>query len=579
MQAQDSDASPVWRFGSREFQLAGAMRVQREKRERPTETFGSVVGNKFFGLAAVARGGTAPESVEYRVEPGHDDGDFSICFRMDGRLMRYFSDYCEEVLVAVNIASGQLFLKWDEPEKANARKYRTNFGLFDFGRRRVNLSATVGADGHRVYQDVLVDPPPAPAECVDYPEPDAHRYRCLYGKQKLPAVRPATLASHTGGLPDGLLQDAGNYRLVFAEEFDGTPEDTGDGCANGMVLLSTDVFSYDPDACANVDSAGDPCENVDGGRYFMSTANGCGNGLTTAGKFTFRYGYFEYRYSFNLRRAHSYANAATVIGDPKSPQQMIAPKYGISIDSYRDLLEHTAIEIDVTEYTPTSRTEVGHRNLNNPDWLENISQYPPRNSTRRVTYCFENNLTVATLHFSSLDTGCSTSSNNNRGDKVTVTKGIEWTPAGYRYFLKVDGASGYVACTIEVGETIHTTTYGAQTHCPTSRRATVAVSPGEFFVLDANGIVLVKTQEYTDSGGTTRTRNVELDAGERAARLPNHTDGLILEQHAVSHFPLQIGFSFWSFTAPQRIANQFEVDYIRVYQPDDGYSSLEPVYQ
>ena len=54
----------------------------------------------------------------------------------------------------------------------------------------------------------------------------------------------------------------------------------------------------------------------------------------------------------------------------------------------------------------------------------------------------------------------------------------------------------------------------------------------------------------------------------------------ILEQVGVSHFPLGVWMQPWGdFRFRDRIYVKLKVDYIRVFQPQDDYASMDPVYQ
>ena len=55
----------------------------------------------------------------------------------------------------------------------------------------------------------------------------------------------------------------------------------------------------------------------------------------------------------------------------------------------------------------------------------------------------------------------------------------------------------------------------------------------------------------------------------------------MLEQVAVSHMPLPISLGVWGWLGERQphILTRMKVDYIRLWQPEDHYSNMEPVYQ
>ncbi|MCY4663426.1 MAG: hypothetical protein OXC00_02030 [Acidimicrobiaceae bacterium] len=79
--------------------------------------------------------------------------------------------------------------------------------------------------------------------------------------------------------------------------------------------------------------------------------------------------------------------------------------------------------------------------------------------------------------------------------------------------------------------------------------------------------------------------NVEL-TGQQRDRYFEYVDsddtGTLLEQVAVGHIPLPFFLSAWSFMEPDRhpyIRQRLKFDYIRVWQPENLYTDMEPVYQ
>ena len=538
--------------------------------------FDDVLGEKYFGELAVARRTPADIAMTYAVENLTDQGLYKICNSLTANnTLTYDASNCEDVLIGVHDTNGRMYLYFGDGGGAHKAKYRHAFKMQDFEPQRVEVSAQESAGSLKIYRDVLVTAPDHTPDCSDYPTRDWLRYSCLFLSELLPQSLPDTTTTLTDGLPDTLTQAKSNYQLVLSAEFDGTPGGVeGDACRNGMTLIDEEFWTYDATPCNGIDANGVPCENVANGRLSHGVSRTCGSGLSTKGKFTYKYGYFEYQYSFNLKAENAYMNAATVIGDSRSPQRMIFPRYGITLRSYEDMLKFMSLELDVTEYNPRLNYDYSHRNLNNPDWINNAADFPPRDSTRNNRFCVGlNRLKVRDLYFGNLSSGCSRTANGGKGSRVTVTKGVEWTPAGYRYFMKVDGATSYQACRHPVGSTVNRVSYNGDSRCPAADVVTKTVPTSGFVLLDSAQLYLT---EHTRSGRVPLTRD------ETLTFMGTHTDGNPLEQFAVSHSPLDIGSSMWSFggTNVGTVINvEAQYEYFRVYQPKDLYSQMEPVYK
>ena len=543
--------------------------------------FEDVLGEKYFGELAVARRTASDTAMTYAVENLPDQGLYQVCNSLttDNKLA-YDASKCEDVLIGVHNTNGRMFLYFDDGGKAHKAKYRHAFKMQDFEPQRVEVSAQESTGSLKIYRDILVTAPDHTPDCSDYSTSDWLRYSCLFLSELLPQSLPGTTTTLTDGLPDTLTQAKSNYQLVLSAEFEGTPGGAeGDACRNGMTLIDEEFWTYDANPCNGIDANGVPCENVANGRLSHSVSRTCGSGLSTKGKFTFKYGYFEYQYSFNLRNENSYMNAATVIGDSRSPERMTFPRYGITLRNYEDMLKFMSTEIDITEYNPRLNYDYSHRNLNNPDWINNNADFPPRDSTRNNRFCVGlGQLRVRDLYFGNLPAGCSRTANGGKGSRFTVTKGVEWTPAGYRYFMKVDGATSYQACRHAVGSTVNNVLYGGNSRCPRTDIVTKTVPTSGFVLLDSAQLYLTKHVASTNGS----TRRVALTREEILTFIATHTDGNSLEQFAVSHSPLDLGSSMWSFGGTNvgtTINVEAQYEYFRIYQPKDLYTQMEPVYK
>ena len=464
-----------------------------------------------------------PVPVVFSVEDQPDSSQYSQCLWGD----------CGELRIGVD-HSGKLFLFVDEFRKSRLRP------MNDFPEQPVELSAAAEGSPLKVYKEVLVGPSPQRPHCDDFPDPDANRYSCLMLREVLPAEAPATPDSMRRALPD-LTQPDENYSLVFAEEFDGGL--IGGDCFNGMVALSngTDAWSYDTDPCnsGDVDASGVSCNNVTDGHYYMAVTSRCKARMDSAGRFEFKYGYLEVKYTIDRYTKRSdYINLAISLGLPILPLREVVGRYGIVPQDYEDILTTVGGVINVVEHLPNRGEEVGHT------WLQPYRSFKANTDIEPLrtnwTVSCENEdmaLRVSRIRYCSADRSA-----------VTVTRGIEWTPRGYRIFIKVDGFhDDLVVWDPDLIEF---------TRRPASTASDGSVSFGSSTVVPRG-----ETDnffEYLDS-----------------------SDDSVLLQAGISHVPMALEFSAWGY--PHRnsktIRSRMRIDYIRVFQPADRYLGMEPVFK
>ena len=470
-----------------------------------------------------------------------------------------------------------MYFYYDDGGTAHRAKYRHSFKMNDFEPQRVEVSARESSGSLKIYREVVVAPPDRTPDCSDFPTRDQLRYSCLFLRELLPQELPDTTTTLTAGLPDKLTQAKSNYQLVMSEEFEGTPGGAeGDTCRNGMTLIDENIWTYDANPCNNVDAAGLTCENIANGKLSMGLSGTCAGGMSTRGKFDFKYGYLEFQYSFNLKYERWWTNAATVLGDPRAPERMILPRYGINLVSYQDVLSFTPIEIDLTEYIRNENKDLMHRYLTSSALSDNLTDFPKRIATRVIRFCTHPDFQyVGEIHFTIPDLECSATSNGGKGSRITVTKGIEWTPSGYRYFLKVHGVSSYRACRHAVGSLVNNRRLLATYQCPETDVVTRTVPATGFILLGPEQLRL------REQGPGTGWPSVELTSDEIMTFMGTHTDNILLEQIAVAHLPLDIGTTVWSNSRrlDENINTEMQFEYFRVYQPKDHYSQMEPVYK
>ena len=281
-----------------------------------------------------------------------------------------------------------------------------------------------------------------------------------------------------------------------------------------------------------VDSRGEPCGNVVNGELVMGDSGQCQPIVTgphgsfllgSYGKFHFKYGYVELKYTVSVDRWPSvYSNYNIVLFTRGKSLPSLRDRYGVTVQDWEDYLKNTETEIDIMEYDANSRVEVAHQY---GDWGREVSSLTPTRSNKYISYCRAQAISLIRR------TSC------EAGETFTVTRGIEWTPRGYRTFVKVDGVHDDLIVVpkdkIEI-----------QTNLP--RRTLTGTARDEYF-------------EYLD---------------------PEDTDTL-LEQVAIAHVPLPIAMSVWGHLGTNHpyIRTRMKIDYIRVWQPDNLYTDMEPAYQ
>lgn len=582
LQGTGTDTSAALEFEANVFPLFDQQFVLPPLATHSEHQYDSVFGSKYFGEIVTAKRSASDSAITYAVENLYDRGLYQICGTVStSGGVSYNSSNCEDVLIGVHSTNGRLYLYFDDGGMAHKKKYRLSFYMQDFEPQRVEMSARESSGALKIYRDIVVTPPDRTPDCSDYPTRDRLRYTCLFLGELLSQDLPDTTTTLTDGLPDRLTQAKSSYQLVMSEEFEGTPSGTeGDACRNGMTLIDEQTWTYHANPCDNVDASGAPCENVANGRLSFGLSKTCRNGMSTRGKFEFKYGYMEFQWSFNLKREDQWMNAAAALGDPRGSERMILPRYGVDLVGYQDVLTFTPIEIDLTEFVLSQKNAVMHRFLESPALSDNLTDYPKRSSTRGIRFC-DDPLTLRAREIgfttlSSLD--CDETANDGKGARIAVTVGIEWTPAGYREFIKVHGASSYQACGSAVGSTV--SAFGIEKQlqgdhsCYAWDVVTKEVPEGGFILLSPEQLSLL------EAGPGAARPNVHLTSDEIMMFIGTHTDDVRLEQFAVSHLPLSIGTSMWSVRTPaENITYEVQFEYFRVYQPMDHYSQMEPVYK
>ena len=472
-------------------------------------------------------------------EPADGELVFEVTDQPDASLYRRCSlkseSDCSDVRVGVDAQGGKLFLYTE------SRHGEFIHSVSDFPAQAVELSAARSGTPLRVHQEVVVNPAPPAGNCGDYPGRDAQRYACLFLAEHLPDDTPTTTAAMRQALPS-LVQAPENYGLVFAEEFNGTADPAD--CPNGMVTLSSeghDLWNYNTDPCSATDANGTPCDNIADGHYYMARVHSCGAGMGTEGLFDFKYGYTEVKYRVNRRTFSSYQNMAMALGPVFLPRRPHLARYGIVPTSYRDILTNVGGVVNIFEHLPPYGSQVSHT------WVQPWSTFTasrdirPRRTNWGIRFCNDiggdHMLNVTPASFCSFT------------EPVTITQGIEWTPRGYRIFVKIDGVhDDFVVWPASMIEVVHK-----------------SVNQNE------DGDVVFGNSWTVVPSGTEDQYFEHLDAS---------ADSVLL-QVGVSHLPMDISTAAWGYPTgrDRTIRTKFEIDYIRVYQPADRYLAMEPVYQ
>ena len=417
--------------------------------------------------------------------------------------------------------------------------------LGGFVQQPLEISVTDESSGLKVYREVMINPPEAVSGCEDYPDHTPQRFTCVYLRELLPPQAvdgsPDVEALRTT-LPN-LVQDHDNYELVVAQEFNGSaPAASGSECSNGLLTLSEEVWNIF-DACSRLDPAGVPCINVvDGGIYVATSGrpSNCRPNLRTFGNLHFKYGYVEIKYTINLPAHGDYHNL-NVVSFPGDKMQVLWDQYGVVIENYEDFLRHSEVEIDYVEFSGATPAIVMHQYAN---WGFHVKDpdVGPIKSTKVILLCNDKSHSLLPAY------ACEDSEGNPRDFDVTITVGIEWTPRGYVTHIKAD-----------------------------EHLETLTPVPKEKVVLSE---IVVNEQQGQYVTGRFR----DLLKWERVDYFetfdPDDPDA-VLEQAAVAHMPLPIGMGgFGTYLFDGRvIQSKLNIDYIRVWQPRNRYSDMEPVYQ
>ena len=476
-------------------------------------------------------------------QAAHDPLTFTVEGQSGEAMVYCHNRQCGAVAVGAVAEDGLLYLGVGFERNRAEVSIRSRFE--DFPAQRVEVS--VQAAGQQVYQEVRVTAPATAPDCGDYPALSEDRYRCYFTREITPAAFRVANSPLVDALPGQLVQDRGEYALVFAEEFSGsyvpvdpdpdTETDTttyaatyGDTCDRGLVELDDTKWSYPKKNC-RATPEGPPCAYLAGGHLHASATNQCSLDLQTWGSFQPKYGYVEFQFTVHMNAPHwYYLNYNMILGDLRRAEWHLLGTHALSLDSLERLLTLVPwTEVDILEYVPGSRYLTAHQ-YRNHHRVTNHPDLRPMRTNRNWNYC------TGTGYCTGLG-------------RLTITYGLEWTPRGYLVLRRVHGHEEVLQIwprhTIEIQQSKRRNANGKWNIRGDHDRSLLAAADREPYF-------------------------VQLDPNDRA---------FSLEAVGISHVPLPISIGTWGYFAESTSESELTIDYLRVFQPRNRYADMEPLYQ
>ena len=385
--------------------------------------------HEYFDAVALEMDGVQAGNLEFAIESSPDISDYKFCHPEERFRNKQSEDGCHDTGIEVHPSGGLLYVFMHGTYTHN--RPALHF-VGDYVRHMVELSVEDAGSDLKVYRSVLINPPSEIVDCSDYRETTIERYNCLFLGELIPQSL-VTPQEYLDDLPN-LVQATDDYRLVFSEEFS--------HCDDGIGGLDESLWSGQHGlACKEAGTAVSPCHHIVDGHLFMTHDGSCHVLLDTFGKFRFKYGYAEAKFTLpNLLSESYYSNCNMYFGNTVRERIFHHDRYGIVVDSYEALLTTQGLEVDLFEYIPNKRKTVAHQYLNyHPRYY--IPSLTPKRSNRVFSLC--SSRTEPYGQNFNLEQGTSSpgscSANFRRDTAVTIIMGIEWTPRGYRSFLKIEG--------------------------------------------------------------------------------------------------------------------------------------------
>ncbi len=527
--AQTAEARPALAFMDAEPQMPRVARILTEQSKHHNEDRG--VGNNYFARMAVAGDDDLVDRVVYSVEDV--DGD-------PGQWCRVLVDTpsgCRDVKIGIRQNSGLMYLYLDPA------KHSWLHPTGDFPARQVELSVDDPESDLKVYRSFLVDRSDSVPDCGDYPERNRDRFACLFLGEKLPdeADLPETTEAIRQALPN-LTQPKSQYSLIFEELFDDGAAADSIPCENGLLSLDASIWQLDRYYCDAVDPAGLPCLNVVAGHMSYGWYRGCSKpSLDTAGRFDYKYGYLEVKYTIELMPNNGYRNYSFFLYGNWEGE---LDSYNIDVNNARDYLSNTGPEIDIYEAVSNSSIDIFHQ------YMDPNGQYMQARTLRTVKYI------GFCKSVSGIKAEIKEVCDRSVGDReFTVTKGVEWTPRGYLTYVKVDGLhDNFIP-------------YPSNQVRVQYRAVEYSSEAPENRYVDKDFITEISPWRTTDESGFSE-----------AFSAPGGS--VTLEQVGIGHVPAWLRLSTLGWSGPTtEITSRMHVDYIRVFQPENLYADMEPVYK
>ena len=549
-------AAPTVDFASEEFALrpsAFVWLLGNPLHDRVNSTYDRdaqvLDDSRYFDIVRVDSANVAAEDIEFSVEEIPDRVPYQFCWFPDKAPLEWeepdadsIEPFCADLDLDVLSSSGLLYMFVDGPDADAGKAFRADLHIADYPAQRMRLSAQDTNSGLKTYREVIVRPPALEVGCDDYPDSNWERYNCLFnGERPNPPSTPADQAM-IDALPADLAQARDNYTLVFREEFD-----TDSRCEDLATTLDDDVWFFRTlDNCESkpADTNGKRCVGIENGHYYLSVSKLCRPAeIRTSGKMEFRYGYVEVKYRVPIVHAGFWHNMAVVFGDSRRSRKYSLQNYAIHIDgSTASMMKALSLEVDFFEYVPTKKSSVSHQYVNYHP-ISALGEIQPQRTSFRFDLCGPptNQWAIAFR-----PNNCETNS------VVTIVKGLEWTPRGYRLFLTIEGIHSQSAWVVP------------------KDNIQVSYVKRKNYSTPENPVYGTSWYSYTDAAHSAWFEYLD----------PDDSDS-ILEQLGVAHVPLDIRISAWGYPRSHDLLHvtKLEIDYIRVFQPADGYATMEPVYQ
>ena len=370
-------------------------------------------------------------------------------------------------------------------------------------------------------------------------------YECHFKNEYLPSPLPTTTAALRQSLPGSMVYPKSKYQLIFNEEF------------NGDGLTSLDHRIWNAPQKPQVSSPGETCHNVTKGHYAFSVLYGCSTSIETYGKFRYKYGYFELEYKINVLNANLYySNFAVVIGYQEHQKRRFLWNHypQIRINTMEKLARLIGSEFDFIEYIPFRFKQFSHTYTNHNSRQSKHPSIIPYKTNTTFEFC---NITPNNKNTFKLPI-CSRTTAVNQ--EVTVTKAFEWTPAGYRQYMKIHGIHSELKLLTGDADFNYTTYY----------RAKLALV-GE----DGNAVYHENGRRYeilpSHSLHDQYVKNT-VKVGEKKLKF---------QQTGILHMPADIAVNSWGYPSINDIdiKSKMRINYIRIYQPENGYADISPVYK